>query len=83
MLDLGIELSLKITNQTVDGTKLYMLENNELIACLEDNISLLVIEEIKKLKPYQVVLKDGCFKDDNDKINAVQELSSVTTVSVL
>lgn len=83
MLDLGIELSLKITPQTVDGTKIYMLENNELIACLEDNISLLVIEEIKKLKPYQVVLKDGCFKDDNDKINAVQELSSVTTVSVL
>ena len=83
MLDLGIELSLKITPQTVDGTKIYMLENNELIACLEDNISLLVIAEIKKLKPYQVVLKDGCFKDDNDKINAVQELSSVTTVSVL
>jgi len=83
MLDLGIELSLKITPQTVDGTKLYMLENNELIACLEDNISQAAIEEIKKHKPYQVVLKDGCFADDNDKINALQELSNITTVSVI
>ncbi|MBU1659196.1 site-specific DNA-methyltransferase [bacterium] len=83
MLDLGIELSLKITPQTVEGTKLYLLENNELIACLEDTISQAAIQEIKKLKPYQVVLKDGCFADDNDKINALQELASVTTVSVI
>lgn len=83
MLDLGIELSLKITHQTVDGTKLYMLENNELIACLEDAISQAAIQEIKKHKPYQVVLKDGCFADDNDKINALQELSNITTVSVI
>lgn len=83
MLDLGIELSLKITPQTVDGTKLYMLENNELIACLEDAISQAAIQEIKKHKPYQVVLKDGCFTDDNDKINALQELANITTVSVI
>ncbi len=83
MLDLGIELSLKITPQIVDGTKLYMLENNELIACLEENISQAAVQEIKKHKPYQVVLKDGCFADDNDKINALQELSNITTVSVI
>jgi len=83
MLDLGIELSLKITPHQVDEATLYAVENNELVACFDDNISLEVIEAIKALSPYQVVLKDGSFASDSDKINAVESLSKVATVSVL
>ncbi|VAY87694.1 Type III restriction-modification system methylation subunit [hydrothermal vent metagenome] len=83
MLDLGIELSLKITPKVIDGTTIYLIENNELIACLEDDISLKVIEEVKKIKPYQVVFKDRSFSNDNDKINAISSLSKVSTVSVI
>ncbi len=83
MIDLGIELSLKITPKIIDDKKLYLVENSELIACFEDDITTKVIEEILAIKPYQVVLKDGCFANDNDKINAMQKLSTITTVSVI
>jgi len=83
MLDLGVELSLKITSKVIDGTTIYILENNELVACMSDDISVDVIEEIKKIAPYQVVLKDSCFTEDKDKINAVESLSKTSTVSVI
>jgi len=83
MLDLGVELSLKITPKIVDSKTIYILENKELVACFEDNISLEVIEEIKNQSPYKIVLKDECFESDKDKINAVESLSKVCSVSVI
>ena len=83
MLELGIELSLKITPQTVDGINIYVVANGELVACFADNISTQVIDAIKTLSPLQVVLKDGCFANDNDKINGVESLNKVANVSVL
>lgn len=83
MLDLGVELSLKITPKVIDGVTIYMLENKELVACFADDVSLHVIEEIKTLAPYQIVLKDSCFSQDKDKINAVESLSKISTVSVI
>ena len=83
MIDLGIELSLKITPQKIDNITIYSIENSELIACFENNISEAVIEEIIKQKPYQVVLKDGCFSNDSIKINIIQKLATISTVSVI
>ena len=83
MLELGVELSLKITPQSVDGTTIYVVAEGELVACFADNISTKVIDAIKALTPLQVVLKDGCFANDNEKINGVESLSKVANVSVL
>jgi len=83
MIDLGIELSLKITPQKIDNITIYSIENSELIACFEENISEAVIKELIKQKPYQVVLKEDCFKNDSKKINIIQKLSTITTVSVI
>ena len=83
MLDLGITLDLKITTKTVDDKKLYIIENSELVVCFENSISLEVIEFIKKEKPLKVVLKDGCFENDTKKINAINELSLISNISVI
>ncbi|WP_148571885.1 site-specific DNA-methyltransferase [Aliarcobacter cryaerophilus] len=83
MLDLGITLDLKITTKTVDDKKLYIIENSELVVCFENSICLEVIEFIKKEKPLKVVLKDGCFENDTKKINAINELSLITNISVI
>jgi len=83
MLELGIELSLKITPQTVDGTNIYVVADGELVACFAENISTQVIDAIRELSPLHVVLKDGCFANDNEKINGVERLSKVANVSVL
>lgn len=65
--------------------RIYWKINNKekRIAVFEDDISIKVIEEIKKLSPYQVVLKDSCFANDENKINAVESLSKVSTISVI
>ena len=83
MLDLGIELSLKINTKIVLNKKLYLVENNELIVCFQDNINLEIIQAIKEEKPLKVVLKDGCFANDTEKINAILELSLITSISVI
>lgn len=83
MLDLGITLDLKITTKIIDDKKLYFIENSELIVCFEENITLKIIETIKEEKPYKVVLKDGCFANDTQKINAILELSLITSISVI
>mgnify|MGYP000033760353 CR=1 FL=1 len=83
MLDLGICLDLKITTKIIDDKKLYFIENNELIVCFQDNISLEIIQAIKEEKPLKVVLKDGCFANDTEKINAILELSLITSISVI
>ena len=83
MLDLGICLDLKITTKIIDDKKLYFIENSELIVCFEENITLKIIEIIKEEKPYKVVLKDGCFANDTQKINAILELSLITSISVI
>ena len=83
MLDLGICLDLKITTKIIDDKKLYFIENSELIVCFEENITLKIIETIKEEKPYKVVLKDGCFANDTQKINAILELSLITSISVI
>lgn len=83
MLDLGIELSLKINTKIVSNKKLYLVENSELIVCFEENINLEIIQAIKEEKPLKVVLKDGCFANDTEKINAILELSLITSISVI
>ena len=83
MLNLGICLDLKITTKIIDDKKLYFIENSELIVCFEENITLKIIEVIKEEKPYKVVLKDGCFANDTQKINAILELSLITSISVI
>ncbi len=83
MLDLGITLDLKITTKIIDDKKLYIIENSELVVCFENSISLDVIEFIKKEKPLKVVLKDACFENDTKKINAINELSLITNISVI
>ena len=83
MLDLGICLDLKITTKIIDDKKLYFIENSELIVCFEENITLKIIEAIKEEKPYKVVLKDGCFANDTQKINAILELSLISQISVI
>ena len=83
LVDKESTLDLKITTKTVDDKKLYIIENSELVVCFENSISLEVIEFIKKEKPLKVVLKDGCFENDTKKINAINELSLITNISVI
>ena len=47
-----------------------------MIICLEDDIDINLVKEIGKLKPEVVIFKDSGFKDENAKVNALQELKN-------
>jgi adenine-specific DNA-methyltransferase len=80
-LKLGLDLSIKIEEKTVAGKKLFILGRGYLVVCLDDAITMDLIEGIGALKDelapedgMRVVFKDDGFKDDVVKTNALQTL---------
>lgn len=78
MLKNGMDLTLPITTETIQGKQIFTVAGNYLIVCLEKDISLDVIKEIAHRQPKVVVLYDESFKDDMTKLNALEQLSKTT-----
>lgn len=80
LLKYGLDLTLPITEHSIDGHKVFNIGMGALMVCLSDNISLEVAEGIAKLKDelnpeiMRVVFKDAGFADDVVKTNALQIL---------
>lgn len=85
LIDLGLELSLKIEEKTISNNKVYFVEDNSLVACFDEKISMDVIDEIAKYNPLKLVFRDSSF-DDNSKINVserMKRLSPETTIKII
>ena len=72
MIELGIELSSKIEEKEISGKKYYLVNDNNLIACFDDDLSNDVLIEIAKLQPLYAVFKDKSFSNDSVGINNEQ-----------
>lgn len=75
MLDLGIELSASIREETICGKKVFYVAeelNNFLIACFDADVTDEVITEIAKKKPYYFVMRDSSAADDSVRTNFEQ-----------
>ncbi len=86
MLNLGLTLDLKIEEKKILNNNVYIVDNNTLVACFDDEIDIKIVDKICKLQPLKVVFKDSSFKYDNDKINIEErfkKLSPDTEISVL
>lgn len=86
ILSCGLELSLPMETKQLDHYKIHYVNNNELIACFDENISDDVFKLIAKAQPEQVVFRDHSFKDDSTRINVTElfdTLSSNTEIRVL
>ncbi|MBY4765372.1 site-specific DNA-methyltransferase [Streptococcus uberis] len=86
MLTWGMELSLSIKNENLEGTNIYNVDGNSLIACFADNLNEEVIRSIAKKEPLRVVFKDESFINSASKINLAQifeEISPKTKVKVI
>jgi len=86
ILDLGLTLDLKIQEKNIFNNKVYFVDENSLIACLDNEININVVDEICKYNPLKVVFKDESFKFDNDKINLQErfkKLSPNTEICIL
>lgn len=86
MLDLGVELSAKIEEHTVNGKTYYTVNGNDIMACFDDDIDNDVITAIAKQNPLYAVFKDKSFATDSVGINNEQlfkTYSPSTVVKVL
>ena len=69
MLDWGVQLSLPMTTEEVDGKKIYIVNEGDLVACFDDKVTDNVVRVMAEKLPLRVIFRDSCFDRDADKIN--------------
>ena len=74
LLDWGVDLTLPITNETIEDREVFFVDGNALAACFTKNgqITEDFCKELAKRQPLRVVFRDSGFKDDSVKINVEQ-----------
>ena len=71
-IDWGLDLSLPITKETIDGKKILIVDTDALIACFDTGVSEKLVKKLAKYKPLRVVFRDDAFESDSIKINVEQ-----------
>ena len=69
MLSWGVQLSLSMTTEEVDGCKIYTVDGNGLVACFAENVTENVVKAMADKLPVRVLFRDSCFGEDKTKIN--------------
>jgi adenine-specific DNA-methyltransferase len=72
LLDWGVDLSLPISQETIDGKPVFFVDGNALAACFETDINEDFVKLLAKRAPLRVVFRDAGFASDSVKINVEQ-----------
>ena len=65
MLDLGKPLSAKIEEKEIAGKQVFIVDDNDLIACFDKYVTEETVTAIAKLKPLYAVLRDSGLSSDS------------------
>jgi adenine-specific DNA-methyltransferase len=69
MLRWGVELSMPLSSQKVDGCTLHNVNDGDLVACFDGHVTEAVIDAIAALSPVRVVFRDSSFNEAAQKMN--------------
>lgn len=86
MLEWGLPLSYPHTSEKVGSYTVHTVNNGDLMACFDENITEDIIRHIAAKKPLRVVFRDAGFTDSPAKINVgelFKLLSPDTKVKVI
>jgi adenine-specific DNA-methyltransferase len=86
LLDWGLELSMPISVEQIEGHEVFVVEDDALIACFDTEVSTELVRAIAKREPLRAVFRDSGFVSDDARINAEQifrEVSPSTDVKAL
>ncbi|SJM90678.1 hypothetical protein [Crenothrix polyspora] len=74
LLDWGVDLTLPIQHQTIDGKSVFIVAENAIAACFdrEGGITEAFIKQLAEIKPLRAVFCDAGFASDSVKINVEQ-----------
>lgn len=76
MLDLGVELSAKIERKEIAGKEVFSVDDDYLLACFDKDVNETTIEEMAKLLPTHLVIRDASAANDNVLDNFDQIIES-------
>lgn len=72
LIDWGVDLSLPIQRETVQGKTVFFVDENALVACFEPGIDEELVRELAGREPLRVVFRDTGFASDAVKVNVDQ-----------
>lgn len=77
MLSWGVQLSLPMTSEEVDGKMIYSVNDGDLVACFADEITENIVKAMADKQPLRVLFRDSCFARDDAKINVFETLKQL------
>lgn len=86
MLDWGLELSLPLCVDQIQGFDVFVVDDDALLGCFAPEISIDVVHAIAARKPLRAVFLDSAFESDDARINVEQifcEFSPSTEVKAI
>lgn len=86
LIDWGVDLTLPIQRETVQGKTVFFADGNALVACFETGVTEELVKELAGREPLRVVFRDNGFVSDAMKINFEQvfrQLSPGTDVKAI
>jgi adenine-specific DNA-methyltransferase len=72
LVDWGVDLSLPIWRESVQGKTVFFVDENALVACFELGVTEELVKELAGREPLRVVFRDNGFVSDAVKINVEQ-----------
>lgn len=77
LLDWGVELDKPYITKDINGRKVHIYNDGDLVACFEKDLDMETIDEIAKLQALRVVFRDSCFIDTPSKINVAERFKMI------
>jgi adenine-specific DNA-methyltransferase len=86
LVDWGVDLTLPIRREFLQGKTVFFVDDNALVACFDSGVTEDLVKELAQQEPLRVVFRDNGFASDAVKINVEQifrQLSPSTEVRSL
>lgn len=83
LLDWGLELTMPVTIETIEGHEVLVVEDDALIACFDNEVSPELLRTIAERQPLRAVFCDSSFSSDDARINAEQIFREISPTSDL
>ncbi len=83
LLDWGVDLTLPIRKEAIQGKDIFFVDENALVACFDTGVDEALVKTLAGFEPLRVVFRDNGFASDAVKINVEQifkQLSPATEV---
>lgn len=77
LVDWGLELDKPYTIKEINGHKVHIYNDGDLVACFEKDLDMKTIDEIAKLQALRVVFCDNSFIDSATKINVAEHFKMI------